>query len=265
MAHLTNQTERNELFHYTWSRNGLHLVAVLLTMGFVSAHAAQPAAQSAEPIVFVASAEEAMPLAQYRGDVLEQGILKDLGEAIAKAMHRRAQFVTLPRKRSETALTNGTVDGVCYARKEWTDITLNWSKPFIPNSNLLVASGGVEAPGSLSELKGQTIGTVLGYRYPELEATLGNTFRHEDAPNMASNIEKLRLGHIRYAVVDGAIFSYEKKRDDRLKPLATLTISSFSARCGFSPASKIPFSDIDAAIDKLVGDGSVKRVLDRYR
>jgi len=227
--------------------------------------AAEPAPRSAQAIVFVASAEEAMPLAQYRGDVLEQGILKDLGEAIAKALHRKAEFVSLPRKRSEAALIKGTVDGVCYARKEWTDIALHWSKPFIPNSNLLVAAAGVEPPKSVSELKGQTIGTVLGYRYPELDVALGNGYRHEDAPNMASNIEKLLVGHIRYAVVDGAIFAYERKRDDRLKPLPVLTIASFSARCGFSPASKIPFAEIDAAIDKLVDDGSVKRILDRYR
>jgi len=227
--------------------------------------AAQPAAGSRESIVFVASTEEAMPLAQYRGDVLEQGILKDLGEAIAEQLHRKAVFVALPRKRSETALITGTVDGVCYARKEWTDITLYWSKPFIPNSNLLVAAAGVEPPKAIPDLKGQTIGTVLGYRYPELDAALGSAFRHEDAPNMASNIEKLRLSHVRYAVVDGAIFAYERKRDDRLKQLPTLAISSFNARCGFSPASKIPFSDIDTAIDKLIDDGSFKRILDRYR
>lgn len=82
---------------------------------------------------------------------------------------------------------------------------------------------------------------------------------------MASNIEELRVDHVRYAVVDGAIFADERKRDDRLKPLPALAISSFSARCGFSPASKIPFAEIEAAIDKLIDDDSVKRILDRYR
>ncbi|HEY8023439.1 MAG TPA: transporter substrate-binding domain-containing protein [Burkholderiaceae bacterium] len=216
-------------------------------------------------MVFIASAEESMPLAQIDGDVLAHGIVKDLGEAIAKALHRKASFIVLPRKRSESVLQKGSADGVCYARPEWTDIKLNWSDPLLPNRNLLVAAAGAELPKSLAAFEGKTIGTVLGYRYPELDAELHGRYRREDAPNMISNIEKLRLGHVRYAVVDGAIFAYEQKLDERLRQLPALTVNSFNARCGFSPASKIPFAEVNDAIRNLVKDGTIKHILDRYR
>jgi ABC-type amino acid transport substrate-binding protein len=123
----------------------------------------------------------------------------------------------------------------------------------------------VPLPNSLAALNGETFGLVLGYRYPELDTLLNKHYVRDDAPNMHSNIQKLATNRLRYAVVDNLIYQYEKKLDPRLLPLKKISISSFSARCGFSPTSKIPFSDIDAAIHKLIKNGVVEHILSSYR
>jgi hypothetical protein len=39
----------------------------------------------------------------------------------------------------------------------------------------------------------------------------------------------------------------------------------FKAQCAFSPKSAIPFGDIQHAIGSLLSDGSVDRLMRRYR
>ena len=218
-----------------------------------------------EEIVFVASLDEAMPLAGFRDEKLSEGILKDIGEAIAIKIGANARFVTLPRKRSESALVSGTVDGVCYARPEWTDIKLNWSKPFILNGDMLVASPGVPMPENLTGMKGKTIGTILGYQYPELEAEIGKDYIRDDAPSMHTAINKILISRTPYSIVDKIIFSYEAKLRPALKSLPTLMVTNFAARCGFSPASSIPFERVNTAINQLVKDGTMDRIVQSYK
>ena len=216
-------------------------------------------------MVFVASSDAAMPFARFDDGKLAAGILKDLGEAIGAELGLRVKFVTYPRKRSEDALVHGEVDGVCYARPEWTSIKLNWTKPFMTNGDLLVIAPEVRVTDTLSGIEGMTLGTVVGYRYPELEALIGQNFKRDDAANMHSNIQKILAGRDQAYIVDKLTFGYEAKLDARLKDLATKSISSFQARCGFSPASKIPFSASDEAVNKIVRAGKFDQILTHYR
>ena len=216
-------------------------------------------------MVFVASSDAAMPFARFDDGKLAAGILKELGDAIGAELGLRVKFVTYPRKRSEDALVHGEVDAVCYARPEWTSIKLNWTKPFMTNGDMLVIAPEVSVPDSLSGFSGMTLGTVVGYRYPELEGLIGQNFNRDDAANMHSNIQKILAGRDQAYIVDKLTFGYEAKLDARLKDLATKSISSFQDRCGFSPASKIPFAASDEAVNKIVRAGKFDQILNHYR
>jgi polar amino acid transport system substrate-binding protein len=232
------------------------LLLALLSADAVAADAA---------IVFAAPTNSSMPTAQFRGNALDDGILKDLGLAIGAELHRDAQFVSLPRKRLEAALAAGQVDGVCNFLPEWLGVPLHWSQPLVADGEFLVTSAELPAPKSLADVAGKTLGMVLGYKYPELDAAIGNNYQRDDAPSAPLNIQKLLAGRLSYAVVDRLDFAYQEKLHPTLRTFSTLPISSFGLRCGFSTAGKIPLNEIDSAIHKLVLGGKMERILERYR
>ena len=215
-------------------------------------------------IVFATSAANTPPLADVQDEKLTGGILKQLGDAIAIELHRKALYVVLPRKRLVMELEKGMVDGVCYYRPEWLEAKLNWSPPLIPNEILLVGREGLPAPKKLEDIKGKTIGMVLGYKYPELDVINGN-YRRDDAITMTGNIKKLGLGRDDYAVVDRLSLDYSRKSEPGLRKISILPITKISASCGFSSVSKIPFNDIDDAIQKIIKQGTVRSILAGYR
>jgi ABC-type amino acid transport substrate-binding protein len=170
----------------------------------------------------------------------------------------------VPRKRLDGALQSGAVDGVCYDRPEWVTVPLNWSQAVITNEILLVSAPGTAKPAKLEDVAGKTIGLVLGYQYPELDA-LGNNYLREDAPNVPSNTKKLMAGRVPYAVIDRLSLMYQEKLNPQIGPIAYLPITRIHAACGFSPASKIPFDEVNQAISRVINDGTVERILARYR
>jgi polar amino acid transport system substrate-binding protein len=250
-------------------RTAMSLLICMLLMAGSLACAEQPL------ITFAISDANTLPLVEIHDYQVQSGILKDLGEAIAMQLQRKAQFIPIPRKRLDQALHEGKVDGICYSTPEWLSEPLNWSQPLIPNENLLVAGAGGSIPPDawskppsekLSFVAGARIGTVLGYYYPELDAVLKKDDLREDAPNMSANIAKLLKGRMPYAVVDRLSWSYHAKSNPELNyNFDTLSISKINARCGFSGRSTIPFGEIDQAIHTLVKEGAVERILARYR
>jgi len=216
-------------------------------------------------ILFAASADSALPLAEIQDNVLTAGILMELGDAIAHKINREARYLTVPRNRLDKVLTNGTVDGICYVMPGWVSAPVNWSRSVIRNENLLVGGAHIAAPRALKDLANERLGVVLGYRYPELDAALGKGYVRDDSPTMPLNIKKLTVGRYRYAVVDRLSLEYQAKLTPELQMFSTFPISRFSAGCAFSKASKIPFSSIDLAIHELIRDGTIEHILARYR
>ena len=224
-------------------------------------------AQAAGEVVFATSTSNAMPFASYEGEQLKSGIIKDLGNAMAQRLGRTARFVTLPRNRIVSALVEGQVDSSCYVLPTWMDHPqLRWSRPLIPNRDLVV--GRVDAPSltSAADLADEPIGAVLGYRYPELERGLGSRFRRDDAPDMHSNLRKLAAGRVRYAIVDQLTLQYEIRTTLRhFKPGPTLTIASFVASCALSPRGGVPAEALQRSAEALLLDGTMDTILARYR
>ena len=228
---------------------------------------AAAAAQADGEVVFATVDTNAMPLAAYEGEQLQNGILKDVGVAIARRLGRTARFLTLPRNRLASALADGRVDGNCYLLPAWLEPgPLRWSRPLIPNRDLVVGRPEAPALASAADLADEPVGTVLGYRYPELEGKLGNRFRRDDAPDMHSNLRKLAAGRVRYAIVDQLTLQYEIRTTlQDFKPGPSLTVASFVASCAFSPKGKVPAEDLQRSADALLQDGTMDAILAQYR
>ena len=237
----------------------------LLTMMMLQAQAQTLARQTAAELVFIAPTNNAMPLAEFEGDSLRAGMLKDLGDAIAERLGRRARYLALPSNRVRPALTDGTADVICYVIPGWLDGQHHWSRPVIPDASLLAAWEAAPPVADLTALARVPIGTVIGYRYPEIEALLGPQFQRADAPNMLSNLRKLAAQRIDYAVAEQTSLDYFLRQNPGLRLKTVLELGRIDARCAISRKARLGFAEINKAIDGLLDDGSVAQILARYR
>ena len=223
--------------------------------------------RAGDEVIFIAGRGNTMPLASFEGEEITDGIVRDLGIAIARRLGRTARFVTIPRNRLVSTLMEGQADGVCYTTPAWLgNAQLRWSRPLIPNRDLVV--GRMDAPtiASTAELADEPIGTVLGYRYPEFEGVLRNRFRRDNAPDMPANLRKLAAGRVRYAIVDQLTLQYEMRTTlNQFKPGSSLTIASFGAACAFSLKGGVPADELQRSADALLLDGTMDAILARYR
>lgn len=218
-----------------------------------------------DELVLLAPNNHAMPIAEFSNGMLSGGIMKDIGEAIGARLGLRVQFVTVPSRRVALVLAQGEADGVCYVQPYWIDGNYNWSAPMIPNGAVVLARADAPVIASAADLRGKKVGTVAGYRYPFFDEALGVDFVRDDAPSMQHNIRKLLVGRTRYALIEQASAIYEIRNAPSQKLRADLVYETFKARCAFSPQSKVPFAQLNRAIEALIADGSVDRIMARYR
>ncbi len=218
------------------------------------------------PLRFVAATNNTLPIAEFDAhERLVGGIAKDLGELIAAGLGRPVSFVPLPSKRVSAALLAGDADAICFALPEWLQGDFRWTRGLIPDASLVAAHSNAPALRSLEQLAGQPLGTVLGYSYPLAEQALGKALKRADVPSMAANLRRLAAGRVRYALVEKTSLQFFLHEQPTAPVRIAWVIDRFDARCAFSSRSGVPFAELAQVLDRLVSDGSVERMLARYR
>ena len=226
-----------------------------------------PLAGGAAPadLVMIAPLNQTMPLAQFRNDKLSGGILKDLDEAIAQRLGRGVVHVSVAGEQVSEVLAAGKADGICYVRPFWIDGQYDWSRPLIPDAELVASVVGAAPVRSLVDLRDRPVGTVAGYRYPRVEQVLGLRFHRSESLTMEENLRKLMAGAVRHTVIAQSTLAYQMRINKALRLRRDLVFASFTAQCAFSKTAGVPFEEINQAINGLVDDGSVNQILARYR
>lgn len=208
-----------------------------------------------------------MPQANIVNETLQDGLHRDIGLALAARLQRTASFRVLPRKRLLPALESGQGDVVCLALPEWMPGKgLRWSRPFLQNQDLLLSSSEAAPRSQLKAVAGQAVGTVLGFAYPELQATLGKGFVRDDAHNMDDSLHKLAAGRVQHAISNRLYLDYQLAHGLKLPPMQPpLVISSYRMRCALSARSQISLAELDQALERLQQQGAFARMLLHYR
>lgn len=218
------------------------------------------------PLVFIAPANHTMPFVDLQRGQLAGGILKDLGEAIAERIGRKASFLVVPSKRVSAALDNGEADVLCYTAPAWTDARhVRWSRPVFDYTGAVARRADAPPLQQLAQLANERLGTVAGYRYLEVEAALGTGYLRDDAPDMGRNLAKLTAGRVRYAMTEKLTLAYAMRESPAPGPQLALATVSYPTYCVFSTRRGLPLANLDRAVETLVADGSVERILARYR
>ena len=91
------------------------------------------------------------------------------------------------------------------------------------------------------------MGTVSGYRYPHLDAALGARFVRDDGPTADHSLRSDTCHQLRIDL-----------RFD-------LCINRCQPQCAFSLNSKLDHTRMKQALDSLIDDGSIEKILARYR
>lgn len=239
------------------------IAAALLT---ILPFCAPPCARAASgDFIMIAPLDQTMPIVRFENGVLTGGILKDLGDAMARRLGRRAVYVSLDFTGVKPTLSSGRADGMCYVMPFWIDGDYHWSTPLLPDTEMVVARGDAPAVGSLRGLRNKPIGTVAGYRYPRIEQVLGKRFTRVDAPTMEQNIQQILDGKAQYAVIGETTMSYLQRQHPALHLRPELVFINFKAQCAFSRKSQVPFQQVNSVIEAMLRDGSVEQILARYR
>lgn len=243
-------------------------IAQMLADGSLDAriNALMKAAPHGGPLRFIAPSSNAMPIAAFQQDVLVDGIVKDLGELLAQRLGRRAVFEALPSKRVRESFAAGRADAMCFVLPQWMPGDYHWTRGLIPDASLVVALAGTPPLKSLQDLADQPVGTVLGYRYPKVEAALGARLRRADVPTMEANLNRLLAGRIRYALLERTALQYHLARQPAQPAVqVVLEVERFEAGCAFSKQADVNFNEVQQQVDRLLSDGSIEKILARYR
>lgn len=222
----------------------------------------------ADELVFAVSTGSAMPMTQFKQDVLATGLLKDFGDALARQLGKQPRYLTLPRKRVESALESGRADLLCDLRPEWLDGKhWIWTEPVFSNFMIIVSRADTRPLGRLSDISAERVGTVLGYRYPEVERRLGGRFQRDDSVSDAYNTTKLLSGRFRYMVSNALFYDYQRKVHPARERLnsAVFTITPFDTFCAMKPGGRLDPAQVNRAINALHKRGDMQRIYQRYR
>jgi polar amino acid transport system substrate-binding protein len=239
------------------SKRTLCVLAVLLSA---------PQARAAAPdFVMVAPLNQAMPFAQFQKEKIVGGILKDMGSALAQRLGRHPKFISLPGEAVSAALMAGKADGICFVRPHWIDGDFDWSAPFMSDGETIASRPEAPHIGSLSDLRDRPVGTVASHRYPRIENVLGIRFNRVDSANIDDNMRKLLDGTNQHALMGQSTINYYLRGDKASLLRIDMRISTFDAQCAFSKKSDVPFADVDRAMNAMLKDGTVEKILARYR
>lgn len=208
-----------------------------------------------------------MPMTDIRDDELKGGILKEFGDALGAQLRLQPRYVILPRTRVEGALLRGHADLLCDLRPEWLDNqTFLWSDAIISNRMIVAMRRETSVPGSLNAIAGHRVGTILGYKYPEVEQLLAKMER-DNAANDSQNLEKLLLRRFDFIFTNRIYFDYQRKvhpERARLSP-HNLTITDFDTYCAVPAHGKLDIRVLNQAISALKARGAIQSILARYR
>lgn len=229
--------------------------------------ACAPARADATPLHVLIDGSIEMPQVQIKGDQPVDGLQYLIAVELGRRLGRPLRFHLVPRRRVPQLLLDGQeADLICNYMPGWLPGPLQWSRPYLDDGDLLITAARRPAAARLQDLSGQPIGTVAGFQYPEVEAVLGAGFRRDDAPNLVNTLRKMAAGRVDHAIVGHLSFDYLQRRGE--VPLALyppVELTRLRTGCALSPHSSLSLARLNAALAAMQADGTLTRIVDRYR
>lgn len=237
--------------------------AAVLLMAAVRAEAAEPG-----ELRVTWGDHNAPPAAVAEGGELVGGIVKDVCDALGARLGLRIRYVKLPRARIQHALSDGEVDAWPYANPAWLSSVAGFTVPYFVERNVVyVAAARPFAVAGPASLAGKRLGTIRGYVYPEIQAQLDSgAIIRDDAGDHLINLRRLLLGRLDAVIASDAQAVYVAKRNGLEGSFVEAWSGSRNeVSMAVGPMSPVSPARIDAALKAMIADGTVARILAKYR
>ncbi|MDH4565890.1 amino acid ABC transporter substrate-binding protein [Pseudomonas sp. BN414] len=226
---------------------------------------------TAAPAVLRFSAVDswAMPLAEFKNNHLIGGILHDLINRLAQHLDIPVQIQVLPRNRVELAVKQGEIDVRCYVSPKWITNSTEflWSVPLLYQRDLIVSRQGSEPLASPDAISGESVGTVLGYTYPRLQALFdrGSLLRDE-ARNQELVLQKLLAGRYKYAVSNElALSRFNRDLPDTDQLVSVGILEEEPVGCLIRNDPAVPAQRILRTLVQMKESGEIDEILAHYQ
>lgn len=193
----------------------------------------------------------------------QSGIVLDVSKTVAEEAGFIAKLVPLPRKRIEGFLVEGKIDVQCHTNPAWyTNPNLIWSVPLYVDSDVVVSTRKLPSLDAFHESKDFKLGTVLGYKYPEIAPyfAAGNIKRFNSTSSKGSFARFVK------GELDGFVSSFsEANYLVQLKRFNVLAINYNQIHCTFSPKlNEEKRNRLLKATEQLKEKGEFERILAKY-
>jgi hypothetical protein len=229
---------------------------------------ALPLSACAAELVFAVSSGSAMPMTRFENGELTGGMLKGVGDALAGELRLTPRYLVVPRKRVADPIYSGEAQILCDLHPEWLpDPRLAWSRAIFTNQQIIATRASTPPVTRITALANRPVGTILGYRYPEIESSLGKAFVRDEATSDDINLVKLLRGRFDYIATNGFYYDYQRKTHPEGKGLNARTFHfvTFDTYCAVAKGGRLKVARVDAAIAALHRRGTIQRIIQAYR
>ena len=200
------------------------------------------------------------------------GILAEWNTALAKQLGKKIALADYPSKRIVRVMEDGTADALCYVLPQWLPSELAnkliWSPPFLTDQERVVFRNDQKPITQISDLYGQRLGSVLGYKYAALQSDLdAKKIVRDDAPTEVLLFEKLFRGRYHHLVAHDMTTAWYRKTEPRMKSYlsSSFVVTDYQAKCAFSPKAGLTEQDLKVAFAELEKRGVMAEILQKYQ
>ncbi|MEA9358336.1 transporter substrate-binding domain-containing protein [Bacteriovorax sp. PP10] len=223
-----------------------------------------------KPIVYGLNDTNSPPFLIYDNNTeyptIQGGLFFDIGLEMGRKLKRPVKFLLSPRKRLDSGLADGKIELVCYNTEAWAGEFAKdyyWSIPIFKQSNYVVSNSKYKGNADLKtikDLKGKTVGTTLGFVYPNLTPYFkdGSLIR-EDVLSGTANLSKLNAARIPFILLNNLEYNYYKKKYPDLQR-APFEIDPLEVKCAISKKSNLKLKELNAAIRDLKKSGRMQEI-----
>lgn len=252
-----------------WLLRGLVFLVLAIPGGVVAQSAMT---QGAGPIKMFTADTNAAPYVMTDGVTFVGGILKDMNDEAAKRAKVKVAYSLQSRRSVDATLLSGDGHLVCNIQPAWTKIAdqLAWTEPMFADSDVFWRTQTAKADiHAFADLKGHRFATYKGYHHHAdltRQVADGQTKRIDLYPS-ENILDVLLAGRADYVVFSKIRGEYlQKSPKYRTSVLQTgLVDSSYQNYCAISRKAPIDINAYIKALNEIARDGTLERILAKYR
>ncbi len=214
---------------------------------------------------------ESFPPYSFEQNDSRTGIIKDLFTALVKETGDTVEYVRVPFKRALYQFDMGKIDIEPMSNPIWrqsSSLKALYSIPFAASEEILLFNADkyftVNSP---EDILGRTVGVISGYYYPVYTPYFDDgRIKPYPLPSEHKLIRLLLAGRLDQALMNKDFAQYQIKTQKLAgKLIVGKPCSILDMMIRFHPSINNAVPRFNKAIQKLLNDGTIEDIYDRYR